>query len=192
MTNQTLIPRQETEYLVDLLSNGESFKKGVDVGVGSGVILLTLMKRGKIQEGLGIDISSKALEVAQENAHKLNLEASFLLNDRLTGVETKFDLIVSNPPYIKQNSHRKFVHDKVDEFEPSISLYLDDEIYDTWFAEFFQQVRERLNSKGLFAMEGHEFELLKQQEILSGLGFINVKVIKDLAGSDRFLFANLK
>ncbi len=193
VTPDVLIPRQETEYLMDIIiKSGKKFSYGCDVGVGSGVILLTLLKNNIIQKGFGIDISLEALNIAQKNAQRLSLCAEWLLNDRLKNVQHQFDLIISNPPYIKAREHFDLVHKKVHEFEPHVSLYLRDQEYESWFHEFFIQVKNHLNPSGLFVMEGHELELQKQKEDLEKLGFVDVKVIKDLSGSDRFLFANKK
>jgi len=190
VNESTLIPRPETEYLVDLLiRKNKKYLKAVDVGTGSGVILLSLMKNGVVKEGWGIDLSSQALEVTRENAWRLALSPKLIENDRLGGVNEKFDLIISNPPYIKKNLHRQLVQKTVDEFEPEISLYLEDAIYEKWFLEFFLQVKKCLKSQGEFIMEGHELELINQVELLQELGFIEVELKKDLSGADRFIFA---
>lgn len=163
----------------------------MDVGIGSGVILLSLMKSGVIQQGWGIDILPHALEVTKENAWRLGLSPKLILNDRLTDLNEKFDLIISNPPYIKKSSHRQFVQKTVDEFEPEISLYLDDEIYENWFRDFFSQVKRCLKPQGEFIMEGHELELSNQVEVLQKMRFIDIELKKDLSGRDRFIFAKI-
>jgi methylase of polypeptide subunit release factors len=70
-----------------------------------------------------------------------------------------------------------------------MALYLEDETYKEWFQVFFEQIRSRLNPGGLFMMEGHELELQDQSQTLVALGFLNVQVLKDLSGQDRFLKA---
>jgi release factor glutamine methyltransferase len=191
VNQHVLVPRPETEYMVDLLvTQGQGkISRLLDVGTGSGVILLSLLKAGVGRSGLGVDLSPLALEVAQINIRRLRLEtkASLQLSDRLENVEGTFDLIVSNPPYIKASSHRSLVHASVDKHEPHQALYLPDETYSSWFKEFFQQVRHHL--KGLFMMEGHELELDDQAKMLEELGFQKVEVLKDLSGAKRFLRA---
>lgn len=191
VNSHVLIPRPETEYLVDLLV--QQFKnkvnKVLDVGTGSGVILLSLLKAGVGKTGVGVDISAAALEVAGINSCRLRLadQLSLLESDLLSKVEGQFDLIVSNPPYIKASSHKKLVHTSVDKHEPHQALYLPDETYTQWFEEFFGQVRSHLH--GTFMMEGHELEVEEQARMLEGLGFQEVKVINDLTGAKRFLKA---
>lgn len=188
VNEDVLIPRPETEYLVDIIINEQkNVQRVLDVGTGSGVILLSLLKHGVGKSGVGADISNEALEVASVNAQRLNLKPEFINSDRLKNITGTFDLIVSNPPYIKTNSHRSLVHESVDHYEPHEALYIPDETYDQWFSEFFLQIKEHLN--GAFYMEGHELELDRQAEMLKGSGFKNVKVLNDMTGTKRFLFA---
>lgn len=191
VNENVLIPRPETEQLVDkLVQSKQRFKKMLDVGTGSGVILLSLMKAQVAEKGVGGDLSAAALEVAKINANRLRVEnVEFKLSDRLNDIHGKFDLIVSNPPYIKPTAHKAGVHAKVDEYEPSAALYIPDASYAKWFEEFFIQVKAHLNPKGHFYMEGHEEELEHQVEVLKRLHFANVQVWKDWNGIDRFLFA---
>jgi methylase of polypeptide subunit release factors len=98
-----------------------------------------------------------------------------------------FDLIVTNPPYIRPETHRDLVHTSVNEFEPHQALYIQDENYDAWFDEFFQEIQQHL--KGHFFMEGHELELDKQAKQLTRLGFKNVVILNDLTATKRFLSA---
>lgn len=196
LVNQhVLIPRPETELMVDLLvkefAAQPKIQNVLDVGVGSGVILLSLLKAGVGLSGVGVDISAHALSVAQTNSHQLRIAAQFLESDRLFQLKGQFDLIVSNPPYIKSRAHRSLVQNTVDQFEPGLALYLKDEEYQTWFEVFFQQVHSHLSPGGTFMMEGHELELQNQAEILKRLGFSNVIVLQDYSGHDRFLKAQL-
>lgn len=191
VNKNVLIPRPETEYLVDLIVNEFKGKANriLDVGTGSGVILMSLLKHQVGKSGVGVDISPEALEVAKINSERLGLtkSAELLISDRLDKVDGTFDLIVSNPPYIKAQSHRSLVHESVNTFEPHQALYLPDDFYTFWFEDFFQQIRSHL--KGTFFMEGHELELENQAQMLGRLGFKDIKVLKDLAGVNRFLTA---
>jgi release factor glutamine methyltransferase len=190
INEDVLIPRSETEFLVDILVNQKRlFNRALDVGTGSGVIILSLLKHKVVKEGLGSDISSHALKVAQINSGRLRTPCEFMISDRLESVTGEFDLIVSNPPYIKKNLHSHLVHQKVDEFEPRLALYLEDEVYEKWFSAFFEKVVRHLSSGGVFMMEGHEMEIEKQAKELEALGLKDVKVIRDLAGAIRFLSA---
>ena len=184
-----LIPRPETEYMIDMLVN--EFKNKVqrvlDVGTGSGVIVLSLVNAGVGKTGVGVDISTEALRVAEINCNRLRLnqKVSLIKSDRLSKVEGSFDLIVSNPPYIKASSHKNLVHVSVDKHEPHQALYLPDDYYVLWFEDFFQEVRAHLN--GTFMMEGHELELHEQAIMLGRLGFQNVAVLNDLTGKKRYV-----
>lgn len=191
VNSDVLIPRPETEFLVDMIAREFKNKKAkvLDVGTGSGVILLSLLAHGVGSSGVGVDISEKALQVARINASRLGLEkkVNFVLSDRLSLVEGTYDLIVSNPPYIKASSHKNLVQKSVDEFEPHLALYLPDDFYVFWFEDFFAQIRSHL--KGTFYMEGHELEVEEQALMLGRLGFQNVQVLPDMAGSKRYLKA---
>lgn len=194
ITPDVLIPRNETEQLVDLIVNyykKKPVEKVLDVGVGSGVIILSLLASGVVQRGVGVDVSSKAIEVATINARRLRLlnRVEFKISDRLFDVEGDFDLIVSNPPYIRASSHLELVHQQVKEHEPHLALFLEDNAYDDWFDIFFKQVYDHLRTGGLFMMEGHELEVEKQSLMLQEIGFKNVRIEKDLSGSPRFLIA---
>lgn len=191
VNKSVLIPRPETEYLVDLVVKEfkGNAKRILDVGTGSGVILLSLLAHGVGDSGVGVDISQQALNVAEINLKKLKLEkkAELKHSDRLQNVTGIFDLIISNPPYIKAHSHKSLVHSSVDKFEPREALYLPDDFYVFWFEDFFQEIRSHL--RGTFLMEGHELEVENQAKMLARMGFSDVKVMKDLSGTNRYLRA---
>lgn len=189
INEHVLIPRPETEFMVDLLVSDFKGKanKVLDIGVGSGVILLSLLNFGVGKCGVGIDNSEEALNVAKINARRLKLQDKVILTkgDRLFEVSGKFDLIVSNPPYIKAHAHCSLVHPSVHKHEPHNALYLPDAGYEAWFLTLFESVKSHLN--GVFMMEGHEWELDHQAKMLEALGFQNVQVLKDLSGAKRYL-----
>jgi release factor glutamine methyltransferase len=194
VNHNVLIPRPETEYLVDMIvqEHARKVNRVLDVGTGSGVILLSLLSHDVGKTGVGVDISPEALDVAKINTQRLKLEkkTTLLKSDRLSAVEGMFDLIVSNPPYIKASSHKSLVHQSVDEHEPHQALYLPDDYYVFWFEDFFQEIRGHL--KGTFYMEGHELEVEEQAGMLSRLGFQNIKVLPDLTGTKRYLKASIQ
>lgn len=193
VNEHVLIPRPETEQLVDMIiQSGKKVDTLLDVGVGSGVILLSLLKAQVAKSGIGADVSAEAIAVARINADRLRLSnAQFVLSDRLGAITQKFHLIVSNPPYIKSQAHRSGVHTKVDEFEPAQALYIPDADYEKWFHDFFIQIKNHLLSGGQFLMEGHELEIESQARMLSEMGFQDVAAINDWGGSPRFLKATL-
>lgn len=189
---RVLIPRPETEHLVDMIArSGKKFSSVLDVGTGSGVIVLSLVKSRVAKRGVGSDVSPEALAVAEINRRRLRIESSvdLVLSDRLGSIKEKFDLIVSNPPYIKASSHRAGVHSSVDKHEPHLALFLEDQDYETWFRGFFTEVLAHLHPGGEFWMEGHEKEIETQVNVLTSLGFRDVRSLKDLSGTPRFLRA---
>lgn len=200
VTGDTLIPRSETEILVELAS--QEIKKNyknkacrvADVGTGTGAIALSLMtEESSALSIVASDISPKALKIAKENyfnqyyglsrIHKLE----FVLSDRLKDVKGEFDLILSNPPYIKKEADFSEVHSQVSTFEPHLALFLEDATYDQWFSEFFESIFKKLSDTGVSLIEGHE----KHLEHLAGLakkaGFKEAIVIQDYTQRNRFL-----
>ena len=113
VSEDVLSPRPETEILLEealKIANQNNFRNVLDLGTGSGCILLSLLKEISNVQGMGVDISSKALKIAEENARRLDvfprcrfLNKGWFDEDFVTQINEKFDLIVSNPPYIKTN-----------------------------------------------------------------------------------------
>lgn len=194
LDDSTLIPRNETEGLVELASEYLKNKKCLlDIGCGSGVVGLSLLSRSSSLEKVILsDISSRALKLAKknyffhQNAFSPDCQVGFIQSDRFNQLEGKFDLIVSNPPYIPL-SQKESVHSMVDLYEAPSALYLADEDYYSWFEVLFQGVEKFLNKGGVFLMEGHEDKLLE----LSSFHPL-MKVKKDLTGRDRYLIWELK
>lgn len=203
---RVLIPRNETEVLVELACNelGSILKQTdetlrvADIGTGSGAIALSIMAECLAPIHMtGLDISLDALKVAKKNWFKLRYkiprgsDLRLIQSDRLSVIdesEGKFHLIVSNPPYIKQSEDGAFVHAQVDQFEPHVALYLDDEEYEAWFGELASQVHDALVSEGVFFMEGHEDHWGELEPIFRTAGF-ETQLINDLTGAPRFLRA---
>ncbi len=126
VNKNVLIPRFETEELVDNTINyinsffDENNLDIIDLGTGSGCIGLTLKKNIPTSNVTLIDISKNALAVAKDNADNLNLEVELLHNDMLEGIDKKYDIIISNPPYIKTDEE---IEDLVKDNEPHLALY---------------------------------------------------------------------
>lgn len=200
VTPDVLIPRSETEILVELAS--QEIQKNyrnitcrlIDVGTGSGIIALTLMMEDfAILDVMATDISDKALTLAKENFFNLRYAISakhnikFLKSDRLQEVEGNFDIILSNPPYIKRLKDEASVHHQVLSYEPAMALFLDDDLYDLWFEDFFRSIFQKLTPDGISLIEGHENHLEGLRETALKLGFAKVEIIKDYTGRNRFL-----
>jgi release factor glutamine methyltransferase len=194
---RVLIPRNETELLVEksvIEINKNKYKNILEVGTGSGCIGLSILNDVDHPISLVMtDISTDALAVAKINRNKLQYrsfasnQVSFMNTDRLNGIDGQFDCIVTNPPYIKRSA-AKLVHSQVDQYEPHIALYLEDEEYEMWFEELFRQVSGRLEPGGFFMMEGHEDELQNLKKLAAPF-FSSTMVEKDYTRVDRFLSA---
>ncbi len=205
VSETVLIPRSETEILVETASSflrdwmkmSDERLRVLDIGTGSGAIIISLLQEmHRPIEAFATDISKDALEVARRNYFNLRFtiprESSLRLihTDRMSELlDEKFHLIVSNPPYIKKREDRDFVHHQVDTYEPHLALYLDDDKYDEWFRILFKQVLSSLYEEGIFIMEGHEDHLEDLASVCSMVGFSSVQILKDYTNRNRFIFA---
>lgn len=203
VNTNVLIPRFETEVLVEKAL--ELIKKNkltsiIDIGCGSGIIGLSVLAELSVPVKMVLsDISNDALKVAKQNYLKLKYKfdseshVSIVKQDRLENyTNEEFDLILSNPPYIKQHSDRSLVHKRVLEYEPHIALFIDDESYDLWYKRFFEQIQSCLKPFGFFIIEGHEDHLDHLKEIAAKNQFVDLKVDRDLTKSKRFLIGRKK
>ena len=202
VTPDVLIPRAETESLVEMAVNElKSWAKKtdeklrfIDVGTGSGIIPISILQDlNRPAEAWATDISPEALAIAKQNAFNLRFtwsdksNLSFKQTDRLSDIEGPFHLIVSNPPYIKIDGDKDLVHSQVREFEPALALWLDDSEYDQWFETFFGKAHTLLVDEGVFLMEGHENHLDNLSKVGEKCGFKSCEVQSDLTGRKRFL-----
>jgi len=198
VSNSVLIPRCETEILVEMalsyLASLTCLEVVVaDVGTGSGNIILSVVNdTNKKIRAIATDLSFDALVVARKNGaclQKDDSEVIFVQTDRLLGVDEQFNLIVSNPPYIKRQLDEKKVHASVIQHEPHMALFLEDSQYEAWFTDLFAQVRDKLKPGGMFLMEGHEDHLEKLQELAMQMSLAKVQILKDYNNRNRFLKA---
>ncbi len=186
VNSNVLIPRFETEELVyKVLEYAKDFKNPtiVDVGTGSGAIAIALKKKMQC-DVIATDISAEALEVAKENALSNAVNIDFRLGNLLEPLNTKVDIIVSNPPYIAYDEE---IMDIVKANEPHIALYADNNgLY--YYEEILKNIKKFLNEKYLIAFEIGE----SQGEALKLLAkkYLNKEAIveKDMQGRDRFVF----
>ena len=206
VTPDVLIPRSETEILVEKatfeinkwVKKTDERIKICDIGTGTGAIVISLLQDcSSPVEAVATDISRSALKVAKRNYFNLRYtiprESSLRLlqTDRMKDLDSKFHLIVSNPPYIKESEDRSDVHSQVDQYEPHLALYLKDEEYNEWFKTLFTQVKNSLYEDGVFLMEGHEEHLQYLAIMMKNLGFEDPEVLQDYTGRDRFIFAKV-
>jgi len=199
VTPDVLIPRSETEILVEksvqwIKKHPNKELRILDLGTGSGAIALSiLMDADKKLDLVASDISEKALKVAKENYSSLKYlfpsdhKMSFIQSDRFLNVKGQFDLICTNPPYIKRLADREGVHHQVQNSEPHLALFLDDDLYDLWFRDLLTACFEHLKPEGMLMMEGHENHLEHLSEIAKDVGFTQIEFIKDYTDRLRFL-----
>lgn len=190
VNKDVLIPRRETEELVEktLLLYDEYFTnskvKVLDLGTGSGAIAITLKKEEPLMDITGVDISDKALIVANKNKELLKVDVKFYKSDWFLNVKDKFDIIISNPPYIR---HDEEVCDIVLN-EPEIALYggKNGIIH---YENILKKASEYLNDKGLIGFEhGNKQSPLIKDLASKYLNDITIRQKKDLQGHDRLTF----
>lgn len=194
VNKNVLIPRQETEILVDYIikRHKNSGKiKILDIGTGSGCIAITLKKYLSNAEIFAIDVSANVLEICKKNAqlNKVNIEVleyNILYNKNLP-FNKYFDIILSNPPYVLE-SEKPLMHKNVVDFEPAQALYVEDK--DPLL--FYRNILERISESATKPREIF-FEINEKfsNEIISlnkSFGFLHNEIIKDLNGKDRFVF----
>tara|TARA_B100001057_G_scaffold490099_1_gene577687 strand:+ start:5856 stop:6695 length:840 start_codon:yes stop_codon:yes gene_type:complete len=194
VNKNTLIPRPETELLVEKLLaifNGKNITI-LDIGTGSGCILLSLLMNLKQSNGLGIDISKNAISVALINAsrHKIFNRVKFYTKSAEQIVNKKFDLIVSNPPYIKRKDINN-LSDDVKKFEPRMALDGGNDGLDL-IKKVIYKSREILKIKGTLALEIGNEQVKKVSKILIENKFRVKHVIKDYKNNVRCIIAILK
>lgn len=189
VNKNVLIPRFETEELVDRTIKNvqkyfDSSVKIVDLGCGSGCISITLSKELGITVD-AVDISSDALDVARKNCVKNNASVNFYLGNMLEPLHDKYDVIISNPPYI---SYDEEIDEIVKKNEPSLALYADnDGLY--FYEEILKNCKKYLNDRFLIAFEiGYTQGDRIRDFALKYLGDVSVSIEKDLSGRDRFVF----
>ncbi|HEY5967380.1 MAG TPA: peptide chain release factor N(5)-glutamine methyltransferase [Chitinophagaceae bacterium] len=195
VNKNVLIPRPETEELVDwIVKESEKLKVKsqniIDLGTGSGCIPITLKKKLPEVNVSAIDVCSEALFTATENAIELNAEVDFLLLDFLDEEKWKelgqYDIIVSNPPYVKQ-SEINAMHQRVKEFEPHLALFVPDEDALLFYNKLSGFAIKHLKPGGSLFVEINE--ALGEQVVNLFRGFANIELRKDMQGKDRMIKA---
>lgn len=191
VNKNVLIPRPETEYLVDevIKQAKEKFKNKkisiLDIGTGSGIIAITLNKLIKNSEVVATDVSRKALKVAKKNQklHKTNVK--FIKTDLYKNINQKFDIIISNPPYIEQNSQN--IEQKVKKHEPHLALYGGEDGLKC-YREIIENIKTILKEDHIIAFEigENQSEQLKKM-ITRKLTEDKVIIKKDYNDYDRYL-----
>ena len=191
VNKHTLIPRPETELLcenVTKLFKDKEFNF-LDIGTGTGCILLSILSELKKAKGIGIDVSKKAIDVAKKNSINFNLEdrAKFIVKPFNKIFGYKFDLIVSNPPYIKSIDIKNLKED-VRKFEPKLALDGGKEGLDV-IKKVIYKSKTILKKDGLLALEIGFKQHYKVSQILKEQGFREKLLVKDYLNNVRCVFA---
>jgi len=192
VNKNTLIPRPDTEIIIEQIlkfTKNKNYLKILDIGVGSGCILLSILKERKNFYGTGIDISRKQLDISKKNAKKLLLEGrvKFFKSDVDKFGNGKYDLIVSNPPYIKK-CDLKYLESDVIKFEPKLAL---DGGLDglSVIRKVIKKSSELIKKNGKFILEIGFDQKNRVIKLLNNKGFYINSTIKDLANNDRCIIS---
>ena len=214
VNENTLIPRPETEELVEIIINNEGKGKReegkvriLDIGTGSGCIAISLAANIPNAEVFAIDVSDKALVIAQKNADINAVKVNFVnvdilkINDlkqlpthacRQAGsnfkLPTCFDIIVSNPPYVR-NLEKAEIKRNVLEYEPHLALFVEDTDALLFYRKIAELAKKNLSLNGKLYFEINQYLGKETVELFESFGFKNVKLIKDIYENDRIVFA---
>ncbi|WP_432713975.1 peptide chain release factor N(5)-glutamine methyltransferase [Pedobacter sp.] len=186
-----LIPRAETEELVDwIIEEVKGIQPAgnlLDVGTGSGCIAISLKKHLPEWNVAALDISESALKVAAHNALQNKVIVEFIHADVLQfQTAQKYDLIVSNPPYIKEDEKEQ-MHTNVMEHEPHSALFVSNQNPLVFYKAIAALAEKNLNEKGYLFFEINEYLGQETVEMLAAYGFENIVLRKDMQGKDRMI-----
>jgi len=194
VTSDVLIPRPETEELVEWVVSENQTKsnlKILDIGTGSGAIAISIAKKLKA-EVFAFDISEDALQVAQHNADKNQVFVHFItfdiLKDNWEG--NSFDIIVSNPPYIRE-SEKPTIKENVLQYEPHLALFVPNENPLIFYDKITDFALKHIEKKGQLFLEINQYLAHQTTELLKNKGFKNSCVKRDIYQNDRMILASL-
>jgi release factor glutamine methyltransferase len=200
VNENTLIPRPETEELVELIiksfesSVSGSGLKILDIGTGSGCIAISLAKNIPNAAVFAIDVSEEALDTAKKNAELNKVAIDFISTNILdvvtlsavAGLDKQFDIIVSNPPYVR-NLEKYEIKPNVLEYEPHLALFVDDIDPLLFYRKIAELAIKNLNPNGKLYFEINQYLGKETIKLLEDFGFRNVELKKDIYGNDRII-----
>ena len=193
VNKNTLIPRPETELMVEKIVNIFKNKNVhiLDIGTGTGCILLSALSELKNSTGIGIDISKEAIKIAIKNSTRFNLnhKTKFYRKSITDFYDYKFDLIVSNPPYIRKKDIKK-LDDDIRKFEPKIALDGGNDGLDV-IKKVIYKSKSILKNKGMLALEVGNEQFKKVSEILRNNNFKTSFLIRDYKENIRCILSTL-
>ncbi len=190
ISNDVLDPRPETELIVEIANNHinkNEVKNILDLGTGSGCILLSILKENKMINGLGIDLSKEAISIAKRNSKKLHLEtqSNFLVSNWMSSVNYKYDLVVSNPPYIASGDIKK-LSKSVKIYDPILSLDGGEDGLNS-YRLIASDLKRIISKNALIIIEIGYNQPLQVIEIFKKNDFRLLKKYNDINGLDRVL-----
>lgn len=196
VNENTLIPRPETEELVDwILSNNQTTKLTnpfniLDIGTGSGCIAISLAKNLPNATVYAIDVSEKALAIAQKNAERNEVDVVFLHRNilEMENLEEQFDIIVSNPPYVR-NLEKEEIHKNVLDYEPHLALFVEDDDALVFYRKITELAVKNLSKNGQLYFEINQYLGAGMLSLLQKYNFKNIELRQDIYGNDRMTFA---
>lgn len=198
VNENVLIPRPETEELVEWIVNENTKEakpkklKVLDVGTGSGCIAISLAKNLPNAEVYGVDVSKKAIETAKRNAINNNVDVTFMYLDILeTAVlACNFDIIVSNPPYVR-NLEKEEIKKNVLDYEPHLALFVDDNDALIFYRKIAVLAKSGLSENGQLFFEINQYLGKEMTDLLEKIDFKNIELRKDIYGNDRMMKGNI-
>ena len=194
VNENVLIPRPETSELVTKIVNSQlstfnSQLSILDIGTGSGCIAISLAKNINNSKVYALDISEKALEVAKGNAINNNVDVTFINDDILSlknNIDTKFDIIVSNPPYVRELEKAE-MRDNVLNWEPHNALFVSDNDPLIFYRNILEFAKTHLNENGEIWFEINEYLGKEMTDLCKEYGFSDIEIFKDFRGKERGL-----
>ncbi|RZJ73624.1 peptide chain release factor N(5)-glutamine methyltransferase [Flavobacterium sp.] len=193
VNENVLIPRPETEELVDWIKTDFEFKGNpeiLDIGTGSGCIAVSLARNLPDAKVSAIDVSDKALEMAKRNADTNQVAVNFVRRDILetSSLDRKYDVIVSNPPYVR-HLEKEEMRKNVLEHEPHLALFVENDDALIFYRKIAELAFENLNQDGTLYFEINQYLGSETVQMLESKGFSKVELRKDLFGNDRMIKA---
>jgi release factor glutamine methyltransferase len=198
VNENVLIPRPETEELVEwIISENKGIDKKekikiLDIGTGSGCIAVSLAKNLPNADVYAIDVSKKAIETAKRNAIRNDVNVTFIFQDILQAEELKckYDVIVSNPPYVR-NLEKEEIKKNVLDYEPHLALFVDDNDALLFYRKIASLAQNNLLAKGQLYFEINQYLGKEMIELLGKMDFINIDLRKDIYDNDRMIKVNI-
>jgi release factor glutamine methyltransferase len=194
VNENVLIPRPETEELVEWIINENTSRdknkklRILDIGTGTGCIAISLASNLPHAEVVAIDVSKKAIETAKRNAVRNNVEVTFVLLDILKEEELRcqFDIIVSNPPYVR-NLEKAEIKKNVLDYEPHLALFVEDHDALIFYRKIASLAKNALLEKGKLYFEINQYLGKEMTDLLEGMDFKSVELRKDIYDNERMI-----